>query len=161
MGWRSSGVWWSVAFTAWVLACPVAGREEIRLKGIKGDDNRIIVEAREYPWSAIGRLNNGLGGYCSGALIGPRLVLTAAHCLWNHKTKRWLAAESLHFVAGYSRGEYLAHDIARTFTTAPGFSGGGRHSMAPGRVTGRLWNCMRIWGTGWVTSAWSLSVWRK
>ncbi|MCH8808316.1 MAG: hypothetical protein IH993_00555, partial [Proteobacteria bacterium] len=34
---------------------------------------RMIVEAMEYPWSALGRVNTGGRGFCTGILIGPRL----------------------------------------------------------------------------------------
>ena len=32
-------------------------------------------------WEAVGRLDIGGTGFCTGALIAPRLVLTAAHCM--------------------------------------------------------------------------------
>lgn len=89
------------------------------LNGIKGQDDRVEVAAGQYPWSAIGRLNNGMGGHCSGILIGPRLVVTAAHCLWNKKTRRPMPAESLRFVAGYDRGQYLAFTKVVETTIAP------------------------------------------
>ena len=52
---------------------------------------RLIVEAMEYPWSALGRLNTGGRGFCTGILIGPRLVLSRAHCLYNGTEGRWWA----------------------------------------------------------------------
>lgn len=91
------------------------------LNGIKGADDRIEVVAGQYPWSAVGRLNNGQGGHCSGILLGPKLAVTAAHCLWNKKTRRPMPATSLRFVAGYDRGQYLAFTTVASTVIAPGW----------------------------------------
>ncbi len=63
----------------------------------------------EYPWSAIGRLNAGGRGFCTGFLVGERHVLSAAHCLYNFVEGRWLGAIELHFVAGYQHDTYSIH----------------------------------------------------
>ena len=77
-------------------------------------DGRIIVEAMEYPWSAIGRVNAGGRGYCTGFLVGPRHAMTAAHCLYDFTEGRWRGANELHFVAGYQRDEFVIHSkVAR------------------------------------------------
>lgn len=91
------------------------------LKGVKGEDDREVVPAAEYPWSAVGRVNNSNGGQCSGVLIGPNLAVTAAHCLWNRRTRAWMPVTAMHFVAGWERGAYLG--AARVIAThvAPGY----------------------------------------
>ena len=86
---------------------------------------RLIVEAMEYPWSALGRLNSGGRGFCTGILIGPRLVLSRAHCLHDGVEGRWRAPGELHFVAGYQRDAFLIHAGVAGYEVAPEFSGGG------------------------------------
>jgi len=72
---------------------------------------REIMDASAYPWSAIGRVNFAsirFRWHCTGTLIGERLVLTAAHCLYNSGLLIWIPAGSIRFLAGYQRGEYVA-----------------------------------------------------
>lgn len=90
---------------------PLAARNV--LLGFQGQDNREIVEGNQYPWRAIGRVNNGGRSFCTGVLIGPQKVLTAAHCLHAHGSRRGMAnLKDIHFLAGYTRGSYLAHSQA-------------------------------------------------
>lgn len=108
------------AFPAW--ADGPSQRFSRELHGLKGGDDRVAVEAVQYPWSAMGRLNNGVGGHCSAVLVGPRLLATAAHCLWNPRTRAPIPVTSLTFVAGYDRGQYLqASKVVRLYP-APGWN---------------------------------------
>jgi protease YdgD len=62
------------------------------LRAIVNADDRTPVLTQSYPWSAIGRVDwvapDGTTtlGSCTGTLIGPRLVLTNAHCLIDPET---------------------------------------------------------------------------
>ena len=74
--------------------------------GIKGVDNRVVVDSTIAPWNAIGRINTSTGNYCTGVLISPDRVATAAHCSWREKTLRWLPVYEISFLAGYRGGKY-------------------------------------------------------
>lgn len=70
-----------------------------------GKYERKTVEDSALPWSAIGTLKNEYGGHCSGTLVAPNLVLTAAHCLYLEKRRGgWykLRSHELVFHAGPS-----------------------------------------------------------
>ena len=83
--------------------------------------HREAVDVSRHPWSAIGKLYNETGGSCSGVLVARDKILTAAHCVFNQRTQRFIPAASLHFLAGYRVGHYAAHVRISSYEIGPGF----------------------------------------
>jgi V8-like Glu-specific endopeptidase len=68
-------------------------------------------------WDAVGKLLLGDSGFCTGALIEPQLVLTAAHCLYDKQTGVQIRAEEIQFQAGWRNGRAVAYrSVARAVT---------------------------------------------
>lgn len=55
-------------------------------------------------WAAVGRIDLGSKGFCSGTLIAPDVVLTAAHCLYDKATGAPFQPSDLTFLAGWRDG---------------------------------------------------------
>lgn len=86
-------------------------------------ERRVPVDPSEPPWDAVAKVQNNIGAHCSGVLIAPSVVLTAAHCLYNRRTRALLQPVSLHVLFGYQRGEYRWHRPVARITVGPGFDG--------------------------------------
>lgn len=97
-----------------------------------GRDDRILVDTTQLPWRAIGLITMPLGT-CTGTLVGPRLVLTAAHCLTEDGKTLDLP---LTFHAGLSRGMNAGKSAVVDAYFAPDYDPA---SAAPGQGNGDDW----------------------
>ena len=79
-----------------------------------GDDSR--------GWEAVGRLDIDGRGFCTGALIAPDLVLTAAHCLYDNTTGARIDHGKIEFLAGWRNGRASAYRWVKRAVTHPEFS---------------------------------------
>lgn len=90
-------------------------------EGVVTSFKRRTVDSGTAPWRAIGRVNNNGLSHCSGTLVAKNLVLTAAHCVYSPRTKERAVPNNLHFLAGYIRGEYIAHSRVKDYIVGQGF----------------------------------------
>lgn len=94
------------------------------LPGLNGHDHRVVVDPTRPPWNVIVKVQTNIGVKCTGFVIDRRSVLTAAHCLWNPRTRTMLRPISLHVLFGYRRDRYTKHVLVRGYRLAPGSDGG-------------------------------------
>lgn len=72
-------------------------------------------------WEAVGRLNLGDNGFCTGALIDERTVVTAAHCLFDKTTGEPVNAAEIEFLASWRNGRAEAYRNVRRAVAHPEF----------------------------------------
>lgn len=85
---------------------------------LQAQDLTILDDPTREAFQAVGRVNSA--GYthrrgCSGTLIAPDLVVTAAHCVG----KLGAAQPRMHFVAGWYRGRFTAHRQSKSIQVHP------------------------------------------
>ncbi len=90
-----------------MLAWPAMAEESPLVSLQTADDSR--------GWNAVGRIDLGKHGFCTGTLIAPQLVLTAAHCLFDKTTGARIEDRDIEFLAGWRNGRAEAYrGVARS-----------------------------------------------
>jgi protease YdgD len=107
--------------TAALLLGPAFSKE--LQPGIIGADNRQIVESDGPPWENIGHVN--VEGYrtalrCTGILVRPNVVLTAAHCLIDPWKGSAVSVDRVHFVRNVRGAQFEDHSRAKCLRFLPG-----------------------------------------
>jgi protease YdgD len=88
---------------------PFAGSFE---RAFFGNDDRVIIDpATGAPWSMIGFVDLSQSS-CTGTLIGPATVLTAAHCIANDGV---IDTPPVEFLAGFSNGTSITRSAVTGF----------------------------------------------
>lgn len=80
-------------------------------------------------WEGVGKLILGDRGFCTGALIAPHLVLTAAHCLFDKETGARIEASDIKFLAGWQNGRAEAYRGVTQAVAHPDYAYGGADAL--------------------------------
>lgn len=72
-------------------------------------------------WDAVGRIDIDGAGFCTGTLIAPDLVLTAAHCLFDKTSGQRFDPARIEFLAGWRNGRASAYRRVRRAVTHPDY----------------------------------------
>lgn len=99
------------AFLALCLPAPVSAQTS----GLISLDDRNSLLG----WEAVGRLDLATGGYCTGTLIAPDLVLTAAHCVVDVRTGQQFPPSDIRFRAGLRNGVSITDRNAAQIAVDP------------------------------------------
>ena len=80
-------------------------------------------------WQAVGKLLIGNRGFCTGVLIAPQRVLTAAHCLYDKETGARIGDSEITFEAGWRNGRADAYRGVRRSYPHPDYIYSGEEEM--------------------------------
>jgi protease YdgD len=92
--------------------------------GIIGTDDRVRVTEQGAPWEAVGQINIGgyrTAGQCTGTLVGPDIVITAAHCVMNEWRRKPHSLKDIHFLPGVRGPERKGHGTAKCLRFLPSY----------------------------------------
>ena len=104
----------TVALLLVTLSAAVAQAQETGLK-------RLTQREDLMGWEAVGRVDLADEGYCTGTLIAPDLVLTAAHCVFRDAGQAVRDPAAMRFRAGLRDGRAIAERGVTRVVIAEGY----------------------------------------
>ncbi|MEO0342919.1 MAG: trypsin-like serine protease [Pseudomonadota bacterium] len=87
-----------------------------------GPLTKILTADEAAAWHGVGRLNLGDSAMCTGALIAPDQVLTAAHCFYDEGSLMPIDPDTVTFLAGWRNGRAAAIREASRIVIHKGYS---------------------------------------
>ncbi len=112
--------------------CMGRGRPAEALEHYFGRDDRFLVNTAQMPWRAVGLLTLQ-SGTCTASLVGPRLLLTAAHCVTEDGET---ISMPVSFQSGLSLGQKSGKALVVDAMFAPDYSD---VTAEPGQGNGHDW----------------------
>jgi protease YdgD len=85
---------------------------------------RLTTRVDTFGWEAVGRIDVAEGGYCTGTLIAPDLVLTAAHCIFDPVSGTARDPREVRFRAALRDGAMVAEARVARMVAMPGYQPG-------------------------------------
>ena len=100
------------AIAFWVAMCPAAA-----LAG----EARPVVDMTAAPWRSLARVMSAVALQCTGFVVAPDRVVTAAHCLFDQRRGRFVPASAVHVQVAYRMGGMTEHRVVAGYRTMPGY----------------------------------------
>ena len=88
--------------------------------GVTPFDDRVLVDVSRMPWRAVGRIHTSTGSVCTAVLVSPRVILTAAHCMFEQRGSP-MRVQIERFTIGHAGRRWMAEAMVINSIVPPEF----------------------------------------